>query len=123
MEGLEDLVARLNSMQASCDGIAEDAIKSAAELLKQEIESSVAVSNINHKHIRDDIRISKFMGEGTRKYVVIGPAKTNWRAKFLEFGTKHMNAKPFMQPSFERKKRSMFEKIVSIIRGRLGIGD
>ena len=124
IEGLDALIARLNTMQGESDGIVEEAIESAAQILKQEIESSVAISSISHKHIRDDITISRIEGVGTQKSVNIGPGKdTGWRAKFIEFGTKKMNAKPFMQPSLERKKRMMFEKIASIIRGRLGLSD
>ena len=42
-------------------------------------------------------------------------------ARFLEFGTSEMTARPFMTQSFEQEKSHALEKIIAIIREKLGL--
>ena len=42
-------------------------------------------------------------------------------ARFLEFGTKDMAARPFMTQAFEAQKQNALQKIVAVIRDALGL--
>jgi HK97 gp10 family phage protein len=52
---------------------------------------------------------------------VIGPGAEFYYSHFVEFGTSKLPAKPFMGPSFERKKEAAKDKMAEVIRGELGI--
>lgn len=45
----------------------------------------------------------------------IGPAKSGFWARFLEFGTRHAPAYPFIRPTFEEKR----EQVIEAFRGAL----
>jgi len=42
-------------------------------------------------------------------------------ARFLEFGTSKMGAKPFMTPAFESEKQHALEKIIEVLKEKLGL--
>lgn len=41
--------------------------------------------------------------------VEVGPSKQAYYGQFLEFGTKHAKAQPFMRPAFEEKTQEVLE--------------
>ena len=52
-------------------------------------------------------------GRATRDleaYVEVGPRKLGFWARYLEFGTKKMGAKPFIRPAFESRKQDVLEE-------------
>lgn len=122
LQGLDDL---LNQLQQICDKagrVENKALKAAAQPVADEMKSLVRVSSIDHQHIRDDIQISGVKTKGGLKYIEIGPGKeTNWRAKFLEWGTSKMQAKPFAQPAYEHKKKDVIEIMKQTIAEALGL--
>lgn len=112
IEGIEELLNKLSQLDNSVDEVIDNALKEAGNNVKVEMQRLVKVSDINHKHIKDDIQVSQIKGKGTEKYVEIAPGKeTNWRAKFLEFGTIKMNAEPFMEPAHLNTKKANLELI------------
>lgn len=120
IEGMDELLNKLSQLGNSVDGVIDNVLKEAGTNVKDEMQKLVQVSDINHKHIRDDIQISKIKGKGTTKFIEIAPGKeTNWRAKFLEFGTKNMSAEPFMEPAYLNTKRENMELIKRRIREAL----
>lgn len=115
--GLEELTARLTRLNANVDNIADEALTEAAPLIKNEMESLVPVSNINHRHIKDDIKITDIKGTGANKYIDIGVnGSTAWRAKFIEYGTSKMPAQPFIAPGLQNKKRDALAVMASVLR-------
>ncbi|MHB1651392.1 MAG: HK97-gp10 family putative phage morphogenesis protein [Desulfitobacteriaceae bacterium] len=120
--GMDDLMTKLQAMGDKASRIEGDALRAAAEPVAEEIKSLVRFGSKNDVHIRDDIEISKVKTKDGIKYIEVGPGKkTNWRAKFLEFGTKNMTAIPFMAPAYEHKKREVTEIISRKIREALGL--
>lgn len=112
IEGLDELLNKLSQVGNRVDGTIDTTLIEAGNNVKKEMQNLVVVSNINHKHIKDDIQTTNIKGEGTEKYVEIGPGKeTNWRAKFLEFGTKKMSAKPFIEPAHLNTKHENMKLI------------
>lgn len=122
LQGMDELLSRLEAMNTKASRIENDALKAAAEPLKAEMESLVRVSPKNDYHIKEDIQISSVKTKDGVKSIEVGPGKkTNWRAKFLEFGTSKMTAIPFMAPAFEHKKREIQETIKQKLREALGL--
>jgi HK97 gp10 family phage protein len=122
VEGMEDLLARFNALGDAADRVANQALKEAAEPLAEAIRRNVPVSTVEHKHIRDDIQISRVKISGTTRYVEVGPGKdTAWRAKFLEFGTSKMSPRPFMEPSLHESKGEVFRRLRDALKRGLGL--
>jgi HK97 gp10 family phage protein len=109
---------RLEQIGHAVDEIKDEALIEAAEIVKQEMINNVSASSMNNRHIRDDIQVSA----PQNSEIKVGPGKkTKWRAHFLEFGTKNMTAKPFIEPALINRKSQVLEKIADVIRRRLGI--
>jgi len=120
LQGLDELLNRLRNTSEKISTVENRALKDAAEPVAAEMKSLVHVSNLQHLHIRDDIQISGVKTKEGLKQIEIGPGrKTNWRAKFLEWGTSKMQAIPFVQPAFEHKKREVMEIMAESIRKAL----
>ena len=110
LQGLDELLNQLQQISDKAGRVENKALKAGAQPIADEMKSLVRVSSIDHQHIRDDIQISGIKSKSGIKYVEIGPGKeTNWRAKFLEWGTSKMPAKPFVQISYEHKKNDVLE--------------
>lgn len=121
-EGMDELFAKLQEAGNKASRIEADALRAAAEPVAEEMKSLVRVGSKNDTHIRDDIDISGVKTKDGVKYIEVGPGKkTNWRAKFLEFGTSKMPAIPFMGPAFEHKKKDIQEIIKQKLREALGL--
>jgi HK97 gp10 family phage protein len=120
--GMDELLARLQQMSMNAGKVENEALNKAAEPIADAMRKNVPVSTVEQKHIRDDIEISKVKSKDGVKYIEIGPGKdTNWRAKFLEFGTSKMNAEPFMEPSYLQEKDNAQDIIKQHIKGAIGL--
>jgi HK97 gp10 family phage protein len=122
VEGMDDLMARLNELGAKANRVANQALKEAAEPLAEAMRNNVNVSTVEHKHIRDDIHVSRVKVSGLVRYVEVGPGEeTAWRAKFLEFGTSKMPAYPFVEPSLHESKHKVFAALCDALKRGLGL--
>lgn len=122
--GMNELINNIrHTLITGAEGIENKALQNGAEVIAQGQREKVAVSPKTQKHIRDDIRISKatLRDRGLRT-IDIGPGKkTAWRAKFLEFGTTKMSAKPFVDPSFQENANEALQAIAAELRRGLGM--
>lgn len=122
LTGMDELLDRVQELGRKGSIVQNKALKAAAEPVANDMKSLVRVSNVNEKHIRDDIKVSNVRSKDGTKYVRVGPGKdTNWRAKFLEFGTSKMPAYPFMSPSYENKKGEAKQIMKETIKEGLGL--
>ena len=128
LSGFNEMLARLESMGNQIAGPVEDAaLKAGAAPLADAMRSNVHYAPLygkrrGEKHIRDDIRISsvKIDKETLMKFVAVGPGKsTNWRAKFLEYGTSQSPAYPFVYPAVVETKAEVFGAMAAVIREAL----
>lgn len=106
LQGMDGLLFTLREkLQAGADKVENDGMKAAGAVMATAMQSKVNVSNIDYKHLRDDIHVSKIVRKDGMKYVLIGPSrKTGWRGHFLEYGTSKMTARPFAYPGFKETK-------------------
>lgn len=117
---LDDLQNMLLELGQAAGKVENNALKAAAQPIAKEMIILVPVSTIDHKHIREDIQVSGVKTKDGVKYIEIGPGKdTNWRAKFLEWGTSKMQAIPFVQPAYEHKIGDALAEMKRILREAL----
>src|SRR5690606_16169574 len=106
IEGIDEILTAIRvKLGKAADRVENRGLRAAGEVIAEEMRSRVNVSTKQHTHIRDDIRVTGVRRREGTKYVLVGPGKeTGWRAHFLEFGTKHMHARPFIYPAFHVKR-------------------
>lgn len=117
IEGLNELLTRLNSLGERADETKEKALKAGAEIIRDEIEGNVPVSTRSGDHAKDHIVV----GEMENDAVKIGPDKKHFYLIYPEFGTSKQPAQGFMERSFNSVKSEAQQKIAEVIREDLGL--
>ena len=113
LSGMDELLARLARTNANVDIVREKALKKGAEVIRGEIVSRTPVRTGN---LKDNIVIGEVKGQGSKQYVDVGPSKgQGFYGKYLEFGTKKMAAKPFIEPAFLAKRKEAMDVIAEVI--------
>lgn len=122
VNGMDQILRRLNELGTDRKKVENKAILAGAEILAEKMRDEVPVSNVNHTHIRDDIQISKVKRKDGAPFVEVGPGEeTAWRAKFLEIGTSKMPADPFMSRSVDLTKNPVKAELKNELRRGLGL--
>lgn len=107
VQGQQENIKKLQDIEKKLNQSITKAMKQSAELLKTEIENKVPLSDVEHMHIKNDINLSKLTDKDGEKAITVGPDKTAWRAKFLEFGTEKMKAQPFMTEAYKNTEKEI----------------
>lgn len=87
--GVDQMLGSIRQkLNSGVDRLENQGLRAAGEIFADAQREKVAVSTVDHVHIRDDIKVSNVRRDMGERYVNIGPGiKTGWRAHFLEFGT------------------------------------
>jgi len=117
IEGLEQLVSRLNALGDVGKELEKRAVKEGAEIMRNAIEEAVPRSYRHSNHAKDHIVI----GEIEDGKIPIGPDKKNWYLMFPEFGTSKQPAQGFMSKAFNDTKAEAQSKIAEVVRGSLNL--
>ncbi|MFS1511885.1 HK97-gp10 family putative phage morphogenesis protein [Chengkuizengella sp. SCS-71B] len=115
LQGMNDLVKKLEQMSNQSQEIADEALKAGAKVLRAKIEELAPRSTYNKEHLADNIIISAIK-DGKLN---VGPTQDFFYAHFLEFGTSKMDPQPFVQPAFESCKDEIQQVMSSVIKSRL----
>lgn len=118
LEGMQELLNRLESMGKEGKKIENNALKQAGEVLKEEIQNNAPIDSGN---LKENIEMSNIKKNKDGSYVQVGTNDKSWYGKFVEFGTTKMGANPFMSRSFETKKDEVQEIIKDEVRKGLGL--
>lgn len=115
LQGVDQMLSAIR--QKLGDGakkLENSTLREGGEIFAEAQRELVAVSEIDHLHMRDDIKVSSVRSKDGDKYVAIGPGTaTGWRAHFLELGTSKMPAQPFIYPSFHEQKARVAQFIAA----------
>lgn len=138
VEGLDELARKIRSLAPKIqDKILGSAVNAGLQIVKKDAADRVpvgethTVNGITHESgmLKRSIFVKRISsnGEGRAEYILgvrqgRKERKRNkdafyWR--FIEFGTKHIAARPFLRPAFESKKNEAFEKIKQTLKSGL----
>lgn len=128
LSGMDEMLVRLQRMGGNVREAEEKALIKGAEVIRRAMSDGAPTGTLNTQtwqykagkkyaveHLKDNIVISKIKGLGVRRYVNVGPEKNFFYAKFFEFGTVKMAAKPFMEPAFLTKRREALAVMADVI--------
>ncbi|RXI58985.1 HK97-gp10 family putative phage morphogenesis protein [Clostridium tetani] len=137
LEGIEQLIKKVEGMGKAGARAENKALKKAGELINEEIKARAPTSVSPRqpkgktqmwrtgKHAKELLKVSGIRSKNERKYVLAGLQRgDNSKAfylKFKEFGSSKESAQPFMAPAYESKKEEAKEVIKQELRKALGL--
>lgn len=117
VEGIEDLMARINSLGESIATRTENkALREGAKVLQKGISKRAPRDTGD---LAENIVISGVKQSEAGKYIEVGPDKKHFYGLFHEFGTVKMPAQPFMGPALEEEEKAVMNKIAGVLREEL----
>ncbi|WP_426450665.1 HK97-gp10 family putative phage morphogenesis protein [Paenibacillus sp. S-38] len=125
LEGMEELVKRLQEMGRKGAVIERSALQAGAEVIRRAASERAPRSHDSGPHLADNITISKIKSSQGMKYVLVGPQKGDnsvfFYGKFLEWGTSKMAARPFLGPVAAEKQGEVIQQMKQAIKDGLGL--
>ena len=118
-EGMDELIKAVETLGQKGSRIENEALREAGTYLAEEMKKEAPVRT---RELRDSIKCSNVKTKQGQKYIEVGPDETtNWRAKFIEFGTIHIKPNPFMSRAYEKNKNRVQEIIAQKLKEGLGL--
>ncbi|NFD96363.1 HK97 gp10 family phage protein [Clostridium botulinum] len=122
LDGLDELIRKVQDMGKAGTRIENAALKKAGELIVEEAKNNVP---FRKGKLKEGLKVSGVRKKNGNKFVLAGIQKGDnskiFYGKFLEFGTSKMKARPFMGPAYESKKEEAKEVIKDELRKGLGL--
>lgn len=128
VEGLRELADKLRSFgpRLARNGL-RAAVSAGAEVVRKDVKARAPVDEgtlrraVYKKQIREESNNTKqtfYVGvRSGKKYQKKNQDAFYWR--YLEFGTKYINARPFIRPAFESKKNEAVERMKEKLAERI----
>ena len=115
LEGIAELIDKVNKFGARGEVIKKKALDKAGELVKGSMERKAPRSEETKKHMADNIEISEIKKEDGVDFVKIGPNKGDnsefYYSKFTEWGTSKIPAQHWAENSLIENKREINQTI------------
>lgn len=122
LEGMDNLIRRIEEMGKAGVRVENKALKKAGELIVEEAKNNVPVKT---EKLKKGLKVSGVRKKNGNKFVLAGIQKGDnskiFYGKFLEFGTSKMKAQPFMGPAYESKKEEAKEIIKQELKNALNL--
>ena len=118
IDGVDNLLNKLEKLGAKKRRIENIALKNAGEKVKEAIKSEAPVRTGT---LKKSIERSNVKTKQGVKRVEVGPTKEGWYGVFVNFGTINMKANPFMDRGYEKSKGEAMEIIKNEIKKGLGL--
>ena len=117
VEGIEDLMARINSLGERVATRTENkALREGAEVLREGISQRAPRDTGG---LAESIAKSGVKRSEVGKYIEVGPDKKHFYGLFHEFGTVKMPAQPFMGPALEEDSKEVMNTMAGGLREEL----
>jgi len=117
VEGIEELMARLNSLGEKIATRTENkALREGAEVLREGISKRAPrdTGGLAENIVKSGVKRSEL-----GKYIEVGPDKKHFYGLFHEFGTVKMSAHPFMGPALEEDGKEVMNTMAGVLREEL----
>lgn len=115
LEGMAELIDKVNKLGAKGEVIKKKALDKAGELVKTSMERKAPRSTETKKHMADNIKVSEIKKENGVDFVKIGPNKGDnsefFYSKFTEWGTSKISAQHWAENSLLENKREINQTI------------
>lgn len=121
---MDELVERAQLLGRKGSSLQNKALSEAAKPILNEAVQTSSFHDISGK-LRKNLKISRPKSKGDTKYVLVGIDKGDisevFYGKFIEFGSSHQNARPYLGPAYENHKQEAKDIIKNVLKEGLGI--
>jgi HK97 gp10 family phage protein len=118
--GGEEILRRLEHFGQRAINIAENAVKAGAKIVCEDIRQNEDTPRLTGD-MADSFTVGEVKKTGKKLTVKIGLGKgQSYKAKFMEFGTSNMRARPFMTQALKRNRASVRKEVARILKEGLG---
>lgn len=115
LEGMAELIDKVNKLGAKGEVIKKKALDKAGELVKSTMERKAPRSEETKKHMADNIEVSEIVKKNGVDFIKIGPNKGDnsefFYSKFTEWGTSKIPAQHWAENSLLENKREINQTI------------
>lgn len=123
-KGMSELVERVQELGRKGSSLQSKALTEAAQPILDEAVQTSAFKDISGR-LRKNLKISRPKTKSNTKYVLVGIDKGDvsevFYGKFIEFGSSHQPAHPFLAPAYENNKQEAKEIIKKVLKEGLGL--
>ncbi|PRR84527.1 HK97-gp10 family putative phage morphogenesis protein [Clostridium vincentii] len=120
LEGMAELIDKVNKLGSKGEIIKKKALDKAGELVKTSMERKAPRSGEAKKHMAENIQVSKIRKEDGVDFVNIGPNKGDnsefFYSKFTEWGTSKIPAQHWAENSLIENKREINQTIMEELK-------
>lgn len=120
LEGMAELIDKVNKFGPRGEVIKKMALDKAGELVKGSMERKAPRSEESKKHMADNIEVSEIKKEDGVDFVKIGPNKGDnsefYYSKFTEWGTSKIPAQHWAENSLIENKREINQTIMEELK-------
>ncbi len=120
LEGMAELIDKVNKLGAKGEVIKKKALDKVGELVKTSMERKAPRSEETKKHMADNIKVSEIKKENGVDFVKIGPNKGDnsefFYSKFTEWGTSKIPAQHWAENSLLENKREINQTIMEELK-------
>lgn len=124
LEGERTLLRRLERMEdelraAAMDGALQGAAESWADRAGQRVPASAGPPTRGGLHLKNAIRVETKKREPDHVVKAVGPRRDQFHGIFVEVGTVHQPARPFLRPTFDERRRQALFDVAAALKRRL----
>ncbi|MEW8994399.1 HK97-gp10 family putative phage morphogenesis protein [Clostridium sp.] len=115
LEGIEELIDKVNKLGEKGEVIKKKALDKAGELVKSTMETRAPKSEEIKRHMAENIQVSEIQKENGVDFIKVGPNKGDnsefFYSKFTEWGTSKIPAQHWAEKSVLENKREINDTI------------
>lgn len=122
----DDLEKLFSQIGERLDEIAPKMLDAATPIVQKEVQNRAPRSSLNHKHIADNVAITKPKKTKDGAWianVTIKGSRDGVRlmevAAYNEYGTKNMSAQPFLRPAIAASERRVNDKMREVFESEM----
>lgn len=121
LNGMSELIEKLEAKNAKAKSIENNALKAGAQPIFEDMKNTTAFKDLTGE-LREALTVGKISTKNGVKSIHIGIERgyvEHFYGNFIEYGTSHQPATPFVHPAYLRHRKESKEIIKSYLRQAL----
>jgi HK97 gp10 family phage protein len=122
--GVEEMLLNIQRLGQKVSRRENQALRAGAKELQETMARNAPGPSDKKRavHLKDNIQMSRVKESEEGKVIEVGPGKTSFYARFLEFGTSKMPPHPFVGPSIVESRERVLKAMADELRRGMGLG-
>ncbi|MCE4957257.1 HK97-gp10 family putative phage morphogenesis protein [Macrococcoides caseolyticum] len=122
VNGVDAIISKLESLNVNVKKVKSNALKSAGEIVRKELEKNTPISDEDDIHMKEHVVMSNMKTENKTggSYVAIGyPKGVKHRVHVVEFGTINQSPQAFMSKTIKDVQSDVRKEILKQLKGAI----